>query len=189
MDKVQGFMDLPRCVTGDNFVFNSTKGFYCVINYKGEEVCLDSNKGTSRYSSFFYISYYVILKKGRWAKILDRNGRRTGKFVRPLQSWAFQTRDKCILAFPYRHYLIQYLFIKLLYNCQFTSIINNKHHQLSNIISDFIFLDFTGSNTLTLKATMNRSRLSTNLTLKPSSIFIVALFAVAILSLSEWSQN
>lgn len=48
MDKVQGFMDLPRCVTGDNFVFNSTKGFYCVINYKGEEVCLDSNKGTSR---------------------------------------------------------------------------------------------------------------------------------------------
>lgn len=48
MDKVQGFMDLPRCVTGDNFVFNSTKGFYCVINFKGDEVCLDSNKGTSR---------------------------------------------------------------------------------------------------------------------------------------------
>jgi len=65
MDKVQGFMDLPRCVTGDNFVFNSTKGFYCVINYKGDEVCLDSNKGTSRYMTSYRIRFYsVFLKKG-----------------------------------------------------------------------------------------------------------------------------
>ena len=87
MDKVQGFMDLPRCVTGDNFVFNSTKGFYCVINYKGEEVCLDSSKGTSRY---FHQEknkdIMFLLKERRRAKILDRNSRRIGKSLRALQS-------------------------------------------------------------------------------------------------------
>lgn len=51
MDKVQGFMDLPRCLTRDNFVFNETKGFYCIKDADGNEVCLDSNKGTSRKDS------------------------------------------------------------------------------------------------------------------------------------------
>ena len=48
MDKVQGFMDLPRCLTSENFVFNETKGFYCIKGNDGTEMCLDSNKGTTR---------------------------------------------------------------------------------------------------------------------------------------------
>jgi hypothetical protein len=49
MDKVQGFMDLPRCITKENFIFNETKGFYCIKDSTNNEQCLDDNKGTSRY--------------------------------------------------------------------------------------------------------------------------------------------
>ena len=48
MDKVQGFIGLPRCLKNENFVFNETKGFYCILDKDGNQQCLDSNKGTSR---------------------------------------------------------------------------------------------------------------------------------------------
>ena len=42
------FMDLPLCLTKDNFHFNSTKGFFC-LRRNGVDECLDDSKGTSRH--------------------------------------------------------------------------------------------------------------------------------------------
>ena len=41
-------MDLPLCLTEDNFHFNETKGFFCLQRNDTDE-CLDDNKGTSRH--------------------------------------------------------------------------------------------------------------------------------------------
>lgn len=42
--KAERFLDLPPRISPDNFYFNSTKGFYCLLS-AGRDKCLDESKG------------------------------------------------------------------------------------------------------------------------------------------------
>ncbi|XP_062874031.1 heparan sulfate (glucosamine) 3-O-sulfotransferase 1-like 2 [Trichomycterus rosablanca] len=44
LQKAEKFLELPPRITPDNFYFNSTKGFYCLLS-AGHDKCLDESKG------------------------------------------------------------------------------------------------------------------------------------------------
>ncbi|XP_072520803.1 heparan sulfate (glucosamine) 3-O-sulfotransferase 1-like 2 [Salminus brasiliensis] len=44
LQKAEKFLELPPRITQDNFYFNTTKGFYCLLS-EGHDKCLDESKG------------------------------------------------------------------------------------------------------------------------------------------------
>ncbi|KAI4890278.1 hypothetical protein NFI96_001307 [Prochilodus magdalenae] len=44
LQKAEKFLELPPRITPDNFYFNTTKGFYCLLS-EGHDKCLDESKG------------------------------------------------------------------------------------------------------------------------------------------------
>lgn len=44
LQKTEKFLELPPRITSDNFYYNSTKGFYCLLS-AGHDKCLDESKG------------------------------------------------------------------------------------------------------------------------------------------------
>ncbi|XP_036454533.1 LOW QUALITY PROTEIN: heparan sulfate (glucosamine) 3-O-sulfotransferase 1-like 2 [Colossoma macropomum] len=44
LQKAEKFLELPPQITPDNFYFNTTKGFYCLLS-EGHDKCLDDSKG------------------------------------------------------------------------------------------------------------------------------------------------
>lgn len=45
LQKIESFLGLPHLITRDNFIYNTTKGFYCIRQDDGGERCLNKNKG------------------------------------------------------------------------------------------------------------------------------------------------
>ena len=45
LSAVEQFLGLPHEISASNFYFNQTKGFYCLLGARGEERCLDNDKG------------------------------------------------------------------------------------------------------------------------------------------------
>jgi len=49
MKEIQKFLKIPELLTEESFVFDETKGFFCLAKSNNERHCLGKHKGRSRY--------------------------------------------------------------------------------------------------------------------------------------------
>ena len=126
LQKIETFLGLPHLISRDNFIYNTTKGFYCIRQEDNSGRCLNKNKGRKH------------------PDINDLVIRKLRKFYQPYNKYFYKIAGKkfawpdwlmvffsliYIVYYYYCHHIIMIIIINIVIKLRMTMKINDKIQQ------------------------------------------------------------